>query len=60
MTKKDYEGFLYKIDQLNNLVKLIDESPEKYKLFIRCKTHKEVVELADKYGYKIGKRWGEN
>ena len=59
MTKKDYEGFLYKIDQLNNLVKLIDESPEKYKLFIRCKTHKEVVELASKWGYKIGQRWGE-
>ena len=59
MTKNDYERFLYKIDQLNKLVELINESPEKYKLFINCKTHKEVVELAKKWGYKIGQRWGE-
>ena len=59
MTKKDYESFLYKIDQLNKLVKLINESPDKYKLFIKCKTHKDIVELANKWGYEIGKRWGE-
>ena len=60
MTKKDYQRFLNKIDQLNKLVELINSSPEKYKLFIQCRTHHEVVELADKWGYKIGKRWGEN
>tara|TARA_Y100001968_G_C19244580_1_gene661204 strand:+ start:706 stop:888 length:183 start_codon:yes stop_codon:yes gene_type:complete len=60
MSKKDFEKFLYKIDQLNKLVELINESPEKYKLFINCKTHQEVVELANDWGYKIGKRWGEN
>ena len=59
MAKKDYLAFLYKIDQLNKLVELINRSPKKYQLFIKCKTHKEVVELADKWGYKIGKRWGE-
>ena len=59
MIKSDYEKFLYKIDQLNQLVELINESPEKYKLIINCKTHNEVVELADKWGYEIGKRWGE-
>ena len=59
MTKKDYQGFLYKIDQLNKLVELINNSPDKYKLFIKCKTHQDVIELADKWGYKIGKRWGE-
>ena len=58
MTKKDYEGFLNKIDQLNKLVELINNSPEKYKLFIKCKTHKDIVELANKWGYKIGKKWG--
>ena len=58
MTKKDYEGFLYKVDQLNKLVELINNSPEKYKLFIQCKTHKDIVELANKWGYKIGKKWG--
>ncbi len=60
MAKKDYEKFLYKIDQLNKLVKLINESPEKYNLIISCKTHEEVVGLAGKWGYEIGKRWGES
>ena len=32
MSKKDYERFLYKIDQLNQLVRLINSSPEKYKI----------------------------
>ena len=59
MTKKDYERFLHKIDQLNKLVNSINESPDKYKLFIKCKTHKDIVELANKWGYEIGKRWGE-
>ena len=60
MTKKDYERFLYKIDQLNQLVKLINESPDKYQLIISCKTHEDVVELAKQWGYEIGKRWGES
>ena len=60
MSKKDYEYFLYKIDQLNKLVEMINKSPDKYKLFIQCKTHKEVVNLSNQWGYEIGKRWGEN
>ena len=60
MTEKNYKAFLYKIDQLNKLVELINNSPDKYKLFIKCKTHEEVVELANKWGYEISKRWGEN
>ena len=59
MSKKDYEGFLLKVDQLNKLVELINSSPEKYKLFINCKSHQDVVQLAKKWGYDIGKRWGE-
>ena len=59
MTKEDYDRFLYKIDQLNKLVELIKQSPDKYQLFINCKNHMEVVELANKWGYEIGKRWGE-
>ena len=60
MTEKNYKAFLYKIDQLNKLVELINNSPDKYKLFVNCKTHEDVVELANKWGYEIGKRWGEN
>ena len=59
MSKKDYERFLYKIDQLNCLVELINKSPEKYELIISCKTHEEVVKLGNEWGYEIGKRWGE-
>tara|TARA_Y100001968_G_scaffold253290_1_gene238920 strand:+ start:361 stop:543 length:183 start_codon:yes stop_codon:yes gene_type:complete len=59
MTTKDYQGFLNKIDQLNKLVELINNSPEKYKLFIECKTHNDVVELSKKWGFEIGKQWGE-
>jgi len=60
MTKIDYDKFLHKIDQLNQLVELIDQSPEKYQLIISCQTHEDVVELAKKWGYEIGKRWGES
>ncbi len=59
MSKKDYEKFIFKIDQLNQLVELINNSPQKYELFISCKTHEDVVRLAKQWGYEIGKRWGE-
>ena len=60
MSKKDYEVFLFKVDQLNQLIESVHNSPEKYKLFISCKSHDEVVELAKEWGYEIGKRWGES
>ena len=60
MSKEDYERFLYKVDQLNQLVEFINSSPERYKLMISCKTHQEVVDLAKEWGYDIGKRWGES
>ena len=59
MSKNDYENFIFKIDQLNQLVEIINKSPEKYQSIISCKTHDEVVELAKQWGYEIGKRWGE-
>ena len=59
MTKKDYEIFLNKIKDLNNLITLLNDSPEKYQLFIKCKTHQDVVILAKKWGFDIGRRWGE-
>ena len=60
MTKNDYEKFLYKIDQLNKLVEIINQSPDKYQLIISCNTHQDVVKLAKQWGYEIGKRWGES
>ena len=60
MSKEDYERFLYKIDQLNQFVESIKNSPEKYKLIVSCKTHDDVFELAKQWGYEIGRRWGES
>ena len=60
MSEKDYERFLYKIDQLNKLVELINNSPDKYKLIINCKTHEDLIELTNQWGFEIGKRWGES
>ena len=60
MAKKDYEKFLHKIEQLNKLVELINDSPEKYELIISCSTHEDVVLLAKQWGFDIGKRWGES
>jgi len=59
MTKRDYEKFLLKIENLNKLVELINNSPDKYQLFINCRTHQEVIELANKWGFEIDKKWGE-
>ena len=60
MSENDYERFIFKIDQLNQLVEFINKSPERYKLFTECKTHDDVVELSKQWGYEIGKRWGES
>ena len=59
MSKRDYEKFLLKIENLNKLVELINDSPDKYQLFINCRTHQEVIELANKWGFEIDKKWGE-
>ena len=59
MSKRDYEKFLLKIKQLNELVEFINTSPQKYHMFISCSNHKEVVDLASQWGFEIDKRWGE-
>ena len=59
MPKKDLNNFLKKIDQLNQIVELIKNNPEKNKALTDCKNHDEVVTLTNKWGFEIGKRWGE-
>ena len=59
MTKRDYNNFINKVDQLNKLIEEVNSSTEKYQLLIDCKNHDEVVQLAREWGYQIGKRWGE-
>ena len=60
MAEKDLINFLKKIEQLNNLSELIKKNPTKRKELSDCKDHEEVIKLTSKWGYLIGKRWGEN
>ena len=59
INQKDYERFLIKINQLNKLVEFINGSPERYELIVNCKTHEDLVLLANRWGFDISKRWGE-
>ncbi len=60
MSQKDYDQFLNKINQLNQLVEFIKESPERYELIVKCKSHEDLVSLANRWGFDISKRWGEH
>ena len=59
MSEKDLNKFLNKIEQLNQIAKLVNNNPDKKKALSSCKTHEEVITLASSWGFKIGKRWGE-
>ena len=59
MSDKDLNKFLNKIEQLNLLAKLIKENPGKMRELSNCKNHEEVINLTTKWGFEIGKRWGE-
>ena len=59
MTQKDLEKFLQKIEQLNQIVSLINNSKEKKEALSKCKNHDEVLFLTKSWGFDIGKRWGE-
>ena len=60
MSKSDLEKFLRKIDQLNLIVELIEKDLSKKEALSKCRTHEEVINLTDSWGFKISKRWGEN
>ena len=59
MSDKDLYKFLKKIEQLNNIAQLIKENPQKRIALSRCKNHEEVINLTTKWGFEIGRRWGE-
>ena len=48
-----------KIEQLNIIAQLIKDSPQKRTELSSCKNHEEVINLTTKWGFEIGKRWGE-
>ena len=60
MAERDLINFLKKIEQLNKISELIRKNPEKKKELSDCKNHEEVINLTSKWGFEIGKRWGES
>ena len=60
MSEKDLRLFLYKVEQLREMVDSLDLIPERRKTLCNCNTHEEVVLLAKSWGYEIGRRWGED
>ena len=60
MSISDLEKFLFKIDQLNLIVELIEKDISKKEALINCSTHEEVIELTNSWGFQIGSRWGES
>ncbi len=59
MAEEDLKNFILKIKDLNKLVKSLEEIPGRREELSSCRTHDEVVELAQTWGFKIGRRWGE-
>ena len=59
MPEKDLINFLKKIEQLNKISELIEKNPIKKKELSDCKNHEDVINLTSKWGFEIGKRWGE-
>ena len=60
MTKKDLEKFIDKIEQLNKILLLIEQSSEKKEELSKCSNHEEVIKLTKSWGFEIGRRWGES
>ena len=60
MSKSDLDKFLIKIDHLNLIVELIEKDLSKKEALSRCRTHEEVINLTNSWGFQISKRWGEN
>ena len=59
MAERDLVNFLKKIDQLNRISELIKNNPTKKKELSDCNNHEEVIILTSKWGFEIGRRWGE-
>ena len=59
MAERDLVNFLKKIEQLNKISELIDKDPIKKKELSDCNNHEAVINLTSKWGFEIGKRWGE-
>ncbi len=53
------QQFLEKVRQLNAFVELAETDPALRQALRDCEHHHQVVELASRCGFEIGRRWGE-
>ena len=60
MSESDLLRFLDKVDQLQQLVRSLDTQPERRDALADCSNHNQVVQLAQSWGFEIGRRWGES
>lgn len=59
MAAEDLERFIHKVRQLEAFVALSERLPSLRAQLIACSHHREVVDLARRHGFEIGRRWGE-
>ena len=59
MAEAQLQQFLEKVRQLNAFVALSETNPEVRQELQGCSHHHEVVHLARRHGFDIGRRWGE-
>ena len=60
MAEAQLQQFLEKVRQLNAFVALSETTPELRSALRDCSNHHEVVALAARFGFEIGRRWGES
>lgn len=59
MAEAQLQQFLEKVKQLNAFVALSEQQPELREALRQCSQHHEVVSLAARHGFEIGRRWGD-
>ena len=59
MAEAQLQQFLTKVSALNAFVALSEADPAVRAALTDCSNHHDVVELARRFGFEIGRRWGE-
>ena len=59
MSEQHYQQFLFKVRQLNAFVALVESDAKLRRELVDCSEHDEVVRLASRLGFEIGRRWGQ-
>ena len=60
MAEAQLQQFLEKVRQLNAFVALTEQQPQLREALRRCSHHHDVVRLAARHGFEIGRRWGDS